>query len=645
VSRPRPHRTAPPSTTPTPQTQLPTWTELQRASWRLPPALTVSEWADEHRVLGAMTDRPGRWSSAFTPYAREWVDSSRVRHVRQVTVCASTQVGKTEAANNLLAFHVCEAPAPIMFVTARDVDVRTTYKARLLPMIEACRPLRAELTDSPHDVTRREIAFRRAILYLRAAQSPMELASVPCRIVIGDECDKWPRWTGREAAPLELARERTRTFADHFIYVSSTPTTRAGVIHAEFEAGDRRRFFVPCPLCGNEQVLRWANVDWDRAAITDARAMERERAAWYRCAGCGGRIEDRHKALMLAQGTWVPEGSTPAEWRAAGAAADRAAHRSYHLWAGYSPWLAWWQLAHQWLRSFDDPARLQNFVNAWLAELWEERVDEASAEAVESCVDDKLEMGKPPQDVRVVCAAVDVQKDYLVWGVGGWGVDDEFWLVAAGRCGTFAELEDVLFRNVWGPRQLALRCVLIDSRARRDEVLDFCRRHRPAARPIAGVERESPVPFGTRKLDRHPRTGAPLEESVIIWTVHVAWFKDLWAAALQRTAKKESRAGTVHLPADLPDDLRGQLSAEHKVRLRSGNKEVARWVLRPGHRRNEMFDVATYLFAAGRMVRVDLLRSPPPPGSAPPPGPPARRPTRPPRPGGGWNTFPRLGPG
>jgi hypothetical protein len=42
------------------------------------------------------------------------------------------------------------------------------------------------------------------------------------------------------------------------------------------------------------------------------------------------------------------------------------------------------------------------------------------------------------------------------------------------------ELGDIMFRNVWGKQQLRLRACVIDSRYRRDEVLDFVRRISPS---------------------------------------------------------------------------------------------------------------------------------------------------------------------
>jgi phage terminase large subunit GpA-like protein len=610
--------------------------------------MTVSEWADEHRVLDPLfANEGGPWRTSRVPYAREWMDSASCRHVRRITIKASTQVGKTEAMNNVAGYFIHQQPSPAMIVLPRRDDARLAAERRILPMVLASEALRGESTDRAHDMKNREFAFRRCVFYLRAAQSPADLASVPVRLVLGDECDKWPSWTGREANPLSLVMERTRTFYDHVVMLASTPTTRSGLIHREWESGDRRHYWMPCPHCGHAQVFEWRNVRWDSDKITTAEQMREQREAWYRCDRCEKRIDDRDKATMVANGWWVPSGRDAIEWKRSGAAADRHDHRSYHVWAAYSPWVQWWKLVAQFLESKGDPARMMNFVNSWLAELWEERVEDTSDAAVAACVQPDRMMWETPAAVKVVTAAIDVQKDRLEWAVQGWGDDEESWIIAAGKTSSWKELGEILFLSTWGEQQLRLRVCLIDSRFRRDEVLDFARSWNPVVKMVAGVERDTPVPFGTIRIDKHPRTGLILPNAMTIWTVNVGWFKDIVAARMSKAMAEAKdndsapNAGRIHLPSDLPEGWLKQLASEHKVKERTGKNERLRWILKPGHARNEAWDLLVYNAAAARLIRVDTLRSP---GNIPARPP---RPTPPPRPerkrGGGWNSFPKLG--
>ena len=615
------------------------------AAFRQPARLTVSQWADSFRVLDErFAAEAGRWRTDRAPYAREWMDSATCRWVRRVSIMASTQVGKTEAANNVLGYVVHQQPAPAMLVMPRADDARLAAERRILPMIHASAELRAELTDRAHDAKSREIAFRRSVLYFRAAQSPADLASVPVRVVCGDEIDKWPSWTGKEANPLSLLAERTHTYPrSHLVFLTSTPTTRDGLICKEYEDGDQRSFWLPCPHCQTMQVLRWSNLKWDADRITTARDMRVERQAWFACIRCGGQIEDAHKPAMMRAGVWVPRRYTLEEWLAGAREADRVEHRSYHIWAAYSPWLPWWRIVAEFLSSKDEPSRLMNFTNSWLAEVWEERIDDVGDEAVAASIG-TLRQREVPAEVQLITGSVDVQKDRLEWSIHGWGMNEETWLLAAGKATRWEELAESVVLSTWGEQQLRPRAVLIDSRFRRDEVIDFARQFAPIVRMIAGVERNNPIPFATQKLDRHPRTGQPMA-GCTIWTVNVGMFKDIAHARLARSNDREAgQAGRIHLPMDLPEDYLRQLSSEHKVRERSRSRIRTRWTMRPGHQRNEAWDLLVYQIAAGRMIRADLLRDdqslvglPPAPAS------PSVRPPRPPGRRDGRSRFPLLG--
>lgn len=584
--------------------------------------LSVSEWADRHRVLDPLfSNEHGPWRTARVPHAREWMDSAAQPWVRQITIVGGTQVGKSEAMNNVVGYYVHHRPSPTMFVLPSEKLCRMAAERRILPMIRSSPALAAELTERKRDAKTLEIALRRSVIYLRSAQSPGSLASVPVRLVIGDETEKWPIWSGDEASPLALVRERTRTFWDHVVMLACTPKLRGGLIDREFRAGDQRRFHVECPHCHAWQPFEWHHVQWDREKIRTADEMRRARQAYYRCPHCRGAIDDHQKHVALQRGVWVPAGRDPVAWIAGEGQTDRAEHRSYHIWAAYSPWLTWWKIVVEWLRSKDEPQELMNFTNSWLAEVWEERVESLGDEAVTACVEARS-AGVVPEEALVLTAAVDVQKDRLEWCLSAWGLDEESWVVDAGRIPLMPRGEDwhqlaeTLFSPKWG--KLQVRCVVVDYRGGRgDEVLDFARRHQPVVRMIAGVERDGPDVFAARKIERHPRTGAPLPSSLTLWSVTVGWFKDLVAARLRKAVDAQSTpAGRVHLPNGLPEGWLHQLCSEHKVLERAGKKARERWVLRPGVKRNEAWDLLVYNAAAARMIHVHRLTSDRRPGVA-----------------------------
>jgi len=581
--------------------------ELLRRSWRQPRKLTVSEWADEHRVLEPLfASEPGPWRTNRAPYCREIMDSAALPWVRRVTFMASTQVGKSEAMNNIAGYYIAQRPSPTMFVLPNRDAARLAAERRILPMVQASESLSTELTERSHDVKHREVVFRRSVLYMRSAQSPTDLASVPVRLVLCDEIDKWPAWAGREAEPLSLVMERMRTFHDSVLVVSSTPTTRDGLIYREHAQGDRRSYHVPCPHCEQMQVLDFDNVRWPRD-IKTGNDMRRERAAWYECAHCHERIDDQHRRDMLLRGVWVPEDYSLTDWLER-RESDRTEHRSYHLWAAYSPWVTYWKIAAAFLDSRHEPARMMNFANSWLARVWEQRVQVTSEDALQKCVADYT-VGSVPDDAVVLTAAVDVQVDYMVYMVMAWGRDEQSWVVEIDRVMTWRDLTLQLQRG-FGDQKMQPRLVLIDSRYRRDEVIEWSRQT-PTARMIAGVQRESLVPFSTTRIDKNPRTGETLRNGLTVWTVNVDIFKDLVCHRMQleEQVEDEVSVGRLHLPQNLEPHWLRQMTSEQKVLKKQGNKQREVWQLKPGRQRNEAWDLLVYNAAAARMLGLDRVRN------------------------------------
>jgi phage terminase large subunit GpA-like protein len=72
------------------------------------PDLTVSQWADRHRMLsGRASAEPGRYRTARTPYMREIMDRlSPGDAMQRIVFMKAAQVGATEAGNNWIGFAV-----------------------------------------------------------------------------------------------------------------------------------------------------------------------------------------------------------------------------------------------------------------------------------------------------------------------------------------------------------------------------------------------------------------------------------------------------------------------------------------------------------------------------------------------------------
>lgn len=581
---------------------------------RWPEPQSPSAWCDQHRYLDSRTTAlPGRWSTARVPYAREWIDSAGLSWVRQVTIQASTQVGKTEALLCMAAWATCEDPGPMVWVLPTREEAESFGADRVLPMVEATPRLREQMGGERWDAKKRQVRFRRSTLWLRTSRTPAELASKAARRVFGDEVNKWPSWTQKEAGPWELLTERTRTFPNHLRVCTSTPTLPDGLVSKEHAKGDRRSYWVPCPACGHHQVLVWGRVKWPKE-VDSEEAARRLRQAWYECEQCQAKLDDRQRVAMVAAGVWVPAGWSVLDWLNKGAAADRAPHRSYHLWAAYSPWVQLWEIVAQHLRSAGDPGLAMNFCNSWLGEVWQEKIEDATDDQARASRR-PYARGTTPEGPMVVVAGVDTQAHYLPFVVRGFGMDGNSWLLDHGRAETFVALEAALFRQDWsrGDQRrpfLSLRLVLVDARYREGDAVDFARKWGGLVKLTKGSEFGDARTWGSvHTLERHPVTGAPLRgDGVQLWSVNTGAFKDRYALALRRAAEGATTRAAVCYQ-DVDSTYLAEITSEHKVTVRTQRGVAERWVKKPGRRANHYLDTEALAFAAADLLRVDQLRA------------------------------------
>lgn len=107
---------------------------------------TVSEWADENRVLvSESSSEPGPWRTDRAPYQREIMDAFTQRGVHEIVVMSSSQVGKSEIELNMMGQAIDNDPGPMLYVQPTDSVAEDYSKRRIAPMISACPTLRQKI--------------------------------------------------------------------------------------------------------------------------------------------------------------------------------------------------------------------------------------------------------------------------------------------------------------------------------------------------------------------------------------------------------------------------------------------------------------------------------------------------------------------
>jgi phage terminase large subunit GpA-like protein len=528
--------------------------------------------------------------------------------VEEITVMAASQVGKTEAMFNMLGFIIDQDPGPALVVLPRENDAKSVSCNRVLPMIQSSFALRQHLPKLSDDITRLEYHLDRMILYFAGSNSPADLASRPIRYLFLDEIDKYPKFSGREADPIKLATERQKTFWNRKTIKVSTPTTRDGYIFREYEKSDRSRFYVPCPHCGKYQVLVFGQIKWPKSEKS-AERVKNERLAWYECCHCNKHIKDYHKNKILLQGKWVPEDAELDDDGSISGNIIRSKHRGFWINSLYSPWLRWSDIASEFMKSKDYIELLMNFVNSWLAEVWEEKIEETTVDKIR-VLSREYDQGMVPDDVIVLTAGVDVQKDHFYYVIRGWGYYEESWLVRADRVEYWEDIVDVLFKTEYkklsSNETLPVYMSCIDSGYRTDEVYRFCREWSDRTKAIKGQEELAGGRFyRASKIDINSRTGSVIKSGLVLWNLNVSQYKD-----------KINRLVTTrdphkwHIFRNPTDEYLSQFTSEHKVLVRNRNtgraKEV--WQKKKTAVANHYLDAEVYAVAAADIIRALNIR-------------------------------------
>jgi phage terminase large subunit GpA-like protein len=574
------------------------------------PALTVSEWADRHRILSPRASaEPGRYRTDRTPYMRAIIDALSPTHpARRIVVMKSAQVGFTEGGNNWIGYVIHHAPGPMLAVQPTVELAKRFSRQRIDPLVNESPALRervkpARSRDAGNTVLSKE--FPAGLLVITGANSAVGLRSMPARYLFLDEVDAYPPSADEEGDPVALAEARTRTFSWRSkVLLGSTPTIHGlSRIEREYEASDQRRYFVPCPHCLEMQWLRFERLRWDKG---------KPETAHYDCEFCDGRIDEHHKTAMLEAGEWRPT-----------AEAQDPGTIGFHVSALYSPvgWLSWENIARLWEAATSDEAK-RSFKNSVLGETWVE-VGEAPDWQRLYERRETWQIGTVPSGGLFLTAGADVQKDRIEVDVWAWGRGLESWLVehvvvegGPEQAATWEELGRLLDRtwpHAHGTR-VGIAKLAIDTGYEAPAVYTWARRAGFAqVSPIKGVEgfnRAAPV-IGPTYVDVS-EGGKKLRRGARLWTIAVATFKSETYRFLRLAAPTDEEieagarfpAGYIHLPRGAEAEWVKQLVAEQLVTVKT-KRGFTRLEWQKLRERNEALDCRVYARAAAWIAGAD----------------------------------------
>jgi phage terminase large subunit GpA-like protein len=120
------------------------------SQFKVPTRLTVTQWADEFRMLPSKgAAAPGKYRSSRTPYMVEPMDMLSVSSACEVVVImAAAQTGKSESGNNWAGYVIDNAPGPMLLVQPTVDNAKRYSKQRIGPMIAETPTLAAKVIEN-----------------------------------------------------------------------------------------------------------------------------------------------------------------------------------------------------------------------------------------------------------------------------------------------------------------------------------------------------------------------------------------------------------------------------------------------------------------------------------------------------------------
>lgn len=512
------------------------------------------------------------------------MDACSDPNIQEVVVMAGAQLGKTEAILNIIGYHIHHEPSPIL-VLQPTLDMAQAFsKDRVAAgLIRSTPALRDKVKDprsrDSGNTTLHKV-FPGGALTMVGANSASGLASRPVRLVLADECDRYPASAGTEGDPIQLARKRSATFWNRKIVMVSTPTNKgASRIEDAFEQSDQRYYYVPCRHCHHDQKMIWANVRWEDGNPDTAQ---------YMCEECACLWSDSDRIWSIRNGQWK-------------ATAEFKGMAGFAINGLYSPWTPLADGVRDFLSVRKNPEQLRVWTNTYLGETWE---DAGTTIDDYELAERREPMPDVPDDVVLLTCGADVQDNRIEATVVGWKKDEACAVIEHvtlyGDPSTpqlWDSLDSLIFKQYQteSGRQIAIRATCVDSGGHfTNAVYQYCKKHTGRrVFAIKGVGGEGKAV-----------AGRPSKNNVAKCPLFPVGVDTIKALLFARLTIREEGAGYISFSDTLDDEYFKQLTGEKIVtRYHKGFKKMVFEKIRA---RNEALDCWVYSYAAYAIIGVNV---------------------------------------
>lgn len=409
--------------------------------------LTVAQAAERYRYVNQPGAYVGKWYNATTPMMTEPMNVFTSREYNGEVFVGPAQSGKTDSLIlNTVAYAVKVEPMDMMIVCPTQTAGRDFSIRRIDRLHRHSEDIgKMQLSGADYD-NKFDKHYRNGMLLTISWPTPTELAGKPIGRIVMTDYDRMPDDVGGDGNPYDLASKRTTTFGSYAMTLAESSPSREvknlkwipkstheappcdGIL-ALYNRGDRRRWYWPCPKCGNYFEGRFEHLTYSKAK--DQTNLEAAETTRMRCPspGCKHSIHPDERDGMQARGRWVKDGQGILPSGEIVGPSPRTSIASFWLRGVAAAFTNWKKLVSTYLDACDDFERTQSedslrkFYNNDLGEPYypksqtDIRLPETLKARAEPTPEDKVR--KVPTDVRFLVALIDVQKNMWVVQIMG----------------------------------------------------------------------------------------------------------------------------------------------------------------------------------------------------------------------------------
>ena len=425
-------------------------TELIRA----PRRMKISEAVAQYMRVPQGAGNSVPWDPEKAPYIIEPMDCLNRREYDAVIFVGPARTGKTIALLDGWMCYVVKCDPADMLITQLTQDKANEHSKkridrtfRVSPELLPCLSPRGN-DNNVYD------KFFKAGNYLKIGWPSINiLSSSDYKYVALTDYDRWPDDIDGEGDGFSLASKRTTTFmSGGMTMVESSPGKdirdlkfRVGSDHEAppttgilslYNRGDRRRYYWPCPHCGDYFQPSMANMAGYRDEPDYVKASEE---AYLCCPYCSGKILPAQKSELNIKGRWLKEGQTIDRNGMISGVGRNSRIASFWMEGPAAAYQSWSQLIYKLLTAEHEyeltgsEETLKAVINTdWglpylpRSALEQRRSDELMERREE------VEEKTVPSQCRFLIAAVDVQggkNRRFVVQIVGYGENGERWLI------------------------------------------------------------------------------------------------------------------------------------------------------------------------------------------------------------------------